>query len=85
MVVTIIIIAYSEWTLVAARGEAPVRTTPWPAVLVHATRLVRNLSSAGTRARQQLRDEKGLVDSLAWIIRIGVKSERFDNKVSCSV
>lgn len=43
---------------------------------------MRNLSSAGTRARQELRDEKDLVDCLVWIIRIGVKSQHFDEKVS---
>ena len=43
---------------------------------------MRNLSSAGTRARQELRDEKDLIDCLVWIIRIGVKSQNFDEKVS---
>lgn len=43
---------------------------------------MRNLSSAGTRARQELRDEKDLIDCLVWIIRIGVKSQHFDEKVS---
>lgn len=43
---------------------------------------MRNLSSAGTRARQELRDEKDLIDCLVWIIRIGVKSQYFDEKVS---
>ena len=82
IIVLIIIIPYSEWTAAAARGQLPNRTQPWPAVLVHATRLVRNLSSAGTRARQELRDEKDLIDCLVWIIRIGVKSQNFDEKVS---
>ena len=70
----------------AARNQPPAREQPWPAVLVHATRLVRNLSSAGTMARQELRDERDLVDCLVWIIRIGVKNGQFDNKVrlSCS-
>lgn len=80
IIVLIIIIPYSEWTAAAARGQLPNRTQPWPAVLVHATRLVRNLSSAGTRARQELRDEKDLIDCLVWIIRIGVKSQHFDEK-----
>ena len=82
IIVIIIIIPYSEWTAAAARGQLPNRAQPWPAVLVHATRLVRNLSSAGTRARQELRDEKDLIDCLVWIIRIGVKSQYFDEKVS---
>ena len=82
IIVIIIIIPYSEWTAVAARGQPPVRTQPWAAVLVHATRLVRNLSSAGTRARQELRDEKDLVDCLVWITRVGVKNENYDNRVS---
>lgn len=82
IIVIIIIIPYSEWTAIAARGQAQARSQPWPAVLVHATRLVRNLSSAGTRARQELRNEKDLVDCLVWIIRVGVKSEQYDNKVS---
>ena len=82
IIVIIIIIPYSEWTAVAARGQPPVRTEPWAAVLVHATRLVRNLSSAGTRARQELRDEKDLVDCLVWITRVSVKSEHYDNRVS---
>ena len=43
---------------------------------------MRNLSSAGTRARQELRDEKDLIDCLVWIIRIGVNSQNFDEKVS---
>ena len=43
---------------------------------------MRNLSSAGTRARQELRDEKDLIDCLVWIIRIGVKNQHFDEKVS---
>lgn len=81
IIVILIIITYSEWTAVAARGQPPVRAEPWPAVLVHATRLVRNLSSAGTRARQELRDEKDLIDCLVWIVRVGVKSEQYDNKV----
>ncbi|XP_022806964.1 lipoxygenase homology domain-containing protein 1-like isoform X2 [Stylophora pistillata] len=80
IIVILIIITYSEWTAVAARGQPPLRSEPWPAVLVHATRLVRNLSSAGTRARQELRDEKDLIDCLVWIVRIGVKSEQYDNK-----
>ncbi|XP_058971580.2 lipoxygenase homology domain-containing protein 1 isoform X1 [Pocillopora verrucosa] len=80
IIVILIIITYSEWTAVAARGQPPVRAEPWPAVLVHATRLVRNLSSAGTRARQELRDEKDLIDCLVWIVRVGVKSEQYDNK-----
>ena len=83
IIVILIIITYSEWTAVAARGQPPVRAEPWPAVLVHATRLVRNLSSAGTRARQELRDEKDLIDCLVWIVRVGVKSEQYDNKVRC--
>lgn len=82
IIVIIIIIPYSEWTAVAARGQPPARTQPWAAVLVHATRLVRNLSSAGTRARQELRDEKDLVDCLVWITRVGVKNEQHDNRVS---
>lgn len=82
IIVVIIIVPYSEWTAVAARGQPPVRTGPWAAVLVHATRLVRNLSSAGSRARQELRDEKDLVDCLVWITRVGVKNEHYDNKVS---
>ena len=82
IIVVIIIVPYSEWTAVAARGQPPVRTGPWAAVLVHATRLVRNLSSAGSRARQELRDEKDLVDCLVWITRVGVKNEQYDNKVS---
>ena len=82
VIVIIIIIPYSVWTAVAARGQPPVRTRPWAAVLVHATRLVRNLSSAGTRARQELRDEKDLVDCLVWITRVGVKNEQHDNRVS---
>lgn len=80
IIVTLIIIPYSEWTVVAARNQPPEREQPWPAVLVHATRLVRNLSSAGTMARQELRDERDLVDCLVWIIRIGVKNGQFDNK-----
>lgn len=43
---------------------------------------MRNLSSAGSRARQELRDEKDLVDCLVWITRVGVKNEHYDNKVS---
>lgn len=82
IIVIIIIIPYSEWTALAAREQPPVRTEPWAAVLVHATRLVRNLSSAGTRSRQELRDEKDLVDCLVWITRVGVKNEQYDNKVS---
>lgn len=82
IIVIIVIVPYSEWTAVAARGQPPKRDQPWPAVLVHATRIVRNLSSAGTRARQELREEKDLVDCLVWIVRTGVKSEQFDNKVS---
>lgn len=81
IIVVIIIVPYSEWTAVAARGQPPVRTGPWAAVLVHATRLVRNLSSAGSRARQELRDEKDLVDCLVWITRVGVKTEHYDNRV----
>ena len=81
-IIVIIIIPYSEWTAVAARGQPPVRTEPWAAVLVHATRLVRNLSSAGTRARQELRDKKDLVDCLVWITRVGVKNEHYNNRVS---
>ncbi|XP_078368600.1 lipoxygenase homology domain-containing protein 1-like isoform X2 [Oculina patagonica] len=80
IIVIIIIITYSEWTAIAARGQPPVRSEPWPAVLVHATRLVRNLSSAGTRARQELRDEKDLVDCLVWIIRVSIKNEQYDSK-----
>lgn len=82
IIVVVIIVAYSEWTAVAARSQLPKREHPWPMVLVHATRLVRNLSSAGTRARQELREEKDLVDCLVWIIRVGVKSGQFDDRVS---
>lgn len=82
IIVVVIIVPYSEWTAVAARSQLPKREHPWPMVLVHATRLVRNLSSAGTRARQELREEKDLVDCLVWIIRVGVKSGQFDDRVS---
>ncbi|KAK2566276.1 Catenin delta-2 [Acropora cervicornis] len=80
IIVVVIIVPYSEWTAVAARSQLPKREHPWPMVLVHATRLVRNLASAGTRARQELREEKDLVDCLVWIIRVGVKSVQFDDR-----
>ena len=82
VITIVIIIPYSEWTAAAARGKPPTRTQPWPAVLFYATRIVRNLSSADTRARQELRNEKDLVDCLVWITRVGVESKDFDNEVS---
>lgn len=82
IIVIVIVIPHSGWTALAAQGQPPVRTQPWPEVFVYATRILRNLSSAGASARRKLRDEENLIDCLVWITRMDVKSEQFDNQVS---
>ena len=84
LIVVLVILPYSSWNQTVARKDPPATKVTWPAVLVHATRIVRNLSGSSA-ARQELRAEEFLVDCLVWIIRVGVRTGDFNNKVSASL
>ena len=81
ILVIIILIPYSGWDKLKALREPTVRDREWSAVLEHVTRIIRNLSSAGTDARDYLREEEALIDCLVWIIRVSVKSRFYENRV----
>lgn len=61
-------------------GEG-VQRVGWTPVLRNATGILRNLSSAGPRAREILRSTEGLVDALLRMLRAAVGNNEVDNKV----
>ena len=78
-----ILIPYSGWDKHIALRDPTVRDKQWSEVLEHVTRIIRNLSSAGSDARDYLREEEALIDCLVWIIRVSIKSKYYENKVRC--
>lgn len=81
----VIIKTFSRWDKTVAQRDPPKTDEQWSELLEHATRIVRNLSSAGAEARQDLRSEEHLIDCLVWIIRVGVRNKRYDDKVGITI
>ncbi|KAK3753030.1 hypothetical protein QZH41_014996, partial [Actinostola sp. cb2023] len=81
LLVIIIIKIFSGWDKTLAQREPPKMDGQWSELLEHATRIVRNISSAGIDARDAMRNEEYLIDCLVWIIRVGVKNKRYEDKI----
>ncbi|EDO49843.1 predicted protein, partial [Nematostella vectensis] len=80
MLVIIIIKTYSGWDRNVAQRDPPKMDGQWSELLRHATRIVRNLSSAGLQAREDMRNEEYLIDCLVWIIRTSVKNKNWNDE-----
>ncbi|BFZ04803.1 hypothetical protein BsWGS_07842 [Bradybaena similaris] len=75
-----VILKYSGWSALGSSSSQ----LPWTTVCRNTTGILRNVSSAGFDARKRLRECKGLVNALIYILKLAAEdttSNDIDNKV----
>ncbi|CAG5128030.1 unnamed protein product, partial [Candidula unifasciata] len=75
-----VILKYSGWSALGSSSSQ----LPWTTVCRNTTGILRNVSSAGFDARKRLRECKGLVNALIYILKLAAEdttSNHIDNKV----